>query len=100
MTDPAETFLALFEAALKDAAHAGNVTRLSITVDPWGTGPKQVRVVILPNEPVTLSKEEIESKIRTIELTQGFHYTAEGLRVIITPEADDVKFKEGKPYYA
>lgn len=95
-----EIFIGLLEAALKDAAHAGNVSRLVITIDPWKTGSKSVRIITLPDEPVTLTKEEIQAKIRTLELTQGFHYTADGMRVIITPEAHDVRFKGGVPYYA
>jgi hypothetical protein len=88
----AEMFIHLLEAAIKDAAYHSRVSRLNITVGGEGF-TKPVRVVILPETPVVLAKEDIEKQIRLLHLTQGFHYTSDGLRVIITPEEMEIRFK-------
>lgn len=99
--DQTEMFVLLLEAAMKDAAYQNKVTRLNLTIDPDGSGKKTVRVVVLSDVPQEMGKEEIEKQLCLLELTQGFHYTADGARVIVTPEVAETKFtKDGVPYSA
>lgn len=41
-----------------------------------------------------MGKEEVEKQLRLMELTQGFHYTAEGTRVVVTPENPEIVFRK------
>lgn len=51
--EEADLFLKLLSAAIMDAATQNRVTRVNLTVDPDGSGPKKVRVIVLSDDPST-----------------------------------------------
>lgn len=62
---------------------------------------KQIRMVLLDNEPETLTKEQIVKKIEALKAApgkdNGFSYTQDNIRVIIVPEEMSIHPVLGAP---
>ena len=86
MSEGGKMLADLIEAGIKDASFEGKITRLNFAGPDF---PAPVRIIILPDNPKEMSKGEIEKQLRLLPLTQGFHYTSDDIRVVVTPESMD-----------
>ena len=54
MPTPKDDFLERLAAAVNDAALGYKVSQLRVTCDPDGTGPRMVRIIVVPEEIIDL----------------------------------------------
>lgn len=94
---PGDQLIGLLVAAMQDAAIEQKVTFIQATIDPGNGNPVTVRLVALPEEPVILSQEQMQSEINRVQVEgDGFHYSSDGLRIVVMRERGTHTF----PFYA
>jgi len=97
---PPEVFPDLLVAMMNDAAAFKKVSFLQLSIPhPVSEAPATVRIVVLPEEPVELTKEQTLAQIaRILREGDGFHYSKEGMRVVVMREQGNHTWTPDEPF--